>query len=137
MTMFPARPAPRAGLYEDAFWTHVQAERVCLQHCAACSRFWYPPGPVCPGCLSEAWTWEPVVGTGRLVAWTTFHRVYFEEIPVPHTVVSAQLTEGPLLVADLAGSAAHLRLGAPMRLEFFDVAVHGLPTRSFGWAVSP
>jgi hypothetical protein len=71
------------------------------------------PGPVCPACLSEDWTWDRVGGTGRAVAWTTFHRAYFKEIPVPHTVVSAALAEGPLLVADYGGDPAALRLDAP------------------------
>jgi uncharacterized OB-fold protein len=74
-----------------------------------------------------------VAGTGAAVAWTTFHRAYFKEIPVPHTVVSVALTEGPLLVADYHGDPSALRVGAPLRLEFIDVQFAGAPSRSFRW----
>jgi uncharacterized OB-fold protein len=129
----PVRPAPRAGLYEDAFWSHVREGHVRLQRCGSCSNIWYPPGPVCPACLSEAWAWERVIGTGRAVAWTTFHRAYFKEIPVPHTVVSAMLAEGPLLVADYDGDASRLRVDAPLRLDFIEVEFRGIAARSFRW----
>jgi uncharacterized OB-fold protein len=133
----PARPAPRAALYEDAFWMQVRGGHVCLQRCAACSHLWYPPGPVCPACLSEDWIWNQVGLTGRAVAWTTFHRAYFKEIPVPHTVVSAALAEGPLLVADYGGDPAALRLHALLRLEVLDVEFRGSPAKSFRWMPAP
>ena len=130
---FPARPAPRNGLYEDAFWSHVQDDHVCIQLCASCSKFWYPPGPVCPRCQSEAWTWDRVTGRGRAIAWTTFHRAYFKEFPVPHTVVCAALTEGPLLIADFGSDPVRLRIDSPLKLEFIDIQFRDVPARTFRW----
>ncbi|SAL01723.1 hypothetical protein AWB78_06195 [Caballeronia calidae] len=117
-----ARPLPIIEAYDRPFWEAVSLRTFSLQQCDACIHVWYPPGPVCPRCLSEKWQWRPVTGKGRIVAWTTFHRQYFEEFPVPHVVVSVELEEGPLVIADLANSGtAQLRLDAPVSIRYVPV----------------
>jgi len=131
------RPARRAGLYEDMFWRYLQTRKVHLQSCNACGSTWYPPGPVCPGCLSDAWSWKPISGAGKAVAWTTFHRQYFKEVPVPHTVVSAKLDEGPLFVADFSGDVAALALDTPLHLQFVQVQHADSISWSVQWTPRP
>jgi uncharacterized OB-fold protein len=112
------RPRPILGVYEQPFWIKVQQRQLHLQRCEN-GHFRYPPGPSCPRCLSAAFDWEAVSGRGTLVSWTVFHRQYFPEMPVPYTVISGALEEGPLLIADLA--RAHdqtLEVGMPLRLVY-------------------
>lgn len=113
------RPAPIMGVYEKPFWAAVQGGELKLQTCAQCRHVWYPPGPVCPDCLSEQWTFEPMSGRGKLVAWTVFHRQYFPDIPVPYLVASIELEEGPLLIGNVLGLApADARLDLPLEVAF-------------------
>lgn len=112
------RPAPRRGVYERPFWDYVQQERLHLQRCARCGHVWYPPGPACPSCLSEAWSWKPVSGRGSLLSWATFHRQYFDTLAPPYTIVAAELEEGPILITDLAAPPPSLRIGMRLRLSY-------------------
>jgi uncharacterized OB-fold protein len=115
------RPPRRRGVYEEPFWAALSERTLHLQSCTACAHIWYPPGPVCPRCLSMEWRWQPMSGRGRLVAWTVFHRQYFKELPAPHLVASAVLDEGPLIAANLVGvTASDLRVDMPVVLEFVE-----------------
>lgn len=109
------RPAPRPGHYDEPYWRYAAAGELRLQRCAACGHMRYPPGPVCPECLAPEHTWDPLSGTGRLLAWTVFHRPYFPEIPVPYVVAAVRVPEGPVLLGNLLGT---------------DVPVHDMPLRA-------
>jgi uncharacterized OB-fold protein len=91
------RPRPMTGIHEQPFWDAVQRRELRLQRCSACSHVWYPPGPVCPQCLSADWKFEQMSGRGRVVAWTVFHRQYFKALPVPYNVASVEL--GPRVIS--------------------------------------
>jgi uncharacterized OB-fold protein len=107
------------GVYERPFWDAVQKRELRLQKCGGCGHVWYPPGPVCPECLSEDWAFVPMSGRGRVVAWTEFHRQYFPDLPVPYLVVSVALDEGPLLIGNIqdVGPDA-IRLDLPVEAAF-------------------
>lgn len=112
------RPRPIIGVYEKPFWDYVQGRDMRLQQCRN-GHFRFPPGPVCPKCLSTEYSWEKISGEGRLVSWTVFHRQYFPEFATPYVVVCAALAEGPLLIANLSGEVTQpLRLDMPLRLVF-------------------
>lgn len=114
-----ARPRPIMGVYEKPFWEAVQQRELRLQRCRTCSHVWYPPGPVCPSCLSDDWHWDRMSGRGRVIAWTVFHRQYFRELPVPYLAVSVALEEGPLLIANILGvEPAAMRLDMAVHVEF-------------------
>lgn len=110
--MTDARPAPRPDALEAEYWRHVAQGRLCLQACDPCGSLRYPPAPVCAACGSAAARWQPLSGTGRIVAWTVFHRSYFPALPAPYTVVSVATEEGPLLVGNLVDHAGPPAIGA-------------------------
>lgn len=112
------RPAPLPGVYEDQFWQYVAERELRLQRCENCGAYRYPPGPACPQCLSEGGTWTPVAGRGRVLSWTVFHKQYFDAMPPPHTVVAVEADEGPIMITDLNGPSADLRMGAPVELTY-------------------
>jgi uncharacterized OB-fold protein len=117
MTEYPRLFSP----YDKPMWDSVAAGTMRLQCCGGCGAFRYPPGPACPRCLSTEYRWEPIAGHGRVLSWTTFHRQYLPAYPAPNTVVAVQLTEGPIMVTNVAkDQVARLSIDAPVRLVFAD-----------------
>jgi uncharacterized protein len=114
------RPKPIIGPYEKPFWEHVQNRELRLQRCNN-GHFRYPPGPVCPKCMSIEYSWDKVTGHGKLISWTVFHRKYFPDLAPPYTVVCGALDEGPLLIANLIGdNSERLKLDMPLQIAFED-----------------
>jgi uncharacterized protein len=131
MTM---RPAPRRSLFDDTFWWHVADGQLHLQHCSQCDNTWYPPGPACPQCAGETWTWQPVAGTGALLSWVTFHKTYFPTMPAPYTVVTCRTDEGVLLLTDTTADPATLHIDMPMVLQHYQaVDDTGTPFTLYRW----
>ncbi len=95
------RPLP--VLYDDElpFWEGARQGRLMLPGCQDCGRRWWPPGPVCPYCLSDKVEWWPASGRGRVVSWVVFRKQYFEAFPPPYNVVWVELDEGPRLTSNL------------------------------------
>ena len=120
--MATQRPIRSMDPYAEQFWTYTQKKEFRLQQCSECNKFRWPPGPACDNCLSDAFEWTPVAGTGKVLSWTTFRRSYFkEEYPAPHTVIVIELDEGPLFVSypvDIAVS--DLREGMVLSLRWTD-----------------
>lgn len=107
------------------FWAHARAHRLAVQRCAACGDLHFPPGPVCPVCLSEDQTWQEVSGKAELVSWTTFHRAYWPAFAkaLPYDVCLVKLAEGPLLLSNFLGATPRdLVMGLPLRVVFDDVS---------------
>ena len=103
--------------YDAALWDSIGAGTMALQRCGDCGTFRYPPGAACPACLSVRFDWAALSGQGRVLSWATFHRQYLPAYPPPHTVVTAELDEGPILIAGLDdGERPGLRLDAPVRI---------------------
>lgn len=93
------------GLYDGPFWRSVSERRLSLQCCRGCGAFRYPPGPICPECLSEDSDWQPVSGKGEILSWVVFHRHYLPAYKPPYNVIAVRLDEGPLFMSNLEGVA--------------------------------
>jgi len=116
------RPRPRRSLFDDPYWAYVADGQLRLQQCSECQAFRYPPGPVCPECLSESSAWVPLSGQGRLLSWTVFHRQYFPSMPPPYVVAAIRTVEGPILIGNLVDvESAVLELDMPVSAIFHDV----------------
>lgn len=131
------RPKPMTGPCEQPFWDYVQKGELRLQCCAGCGELRYPPSPVCAKCLSPRHEWKKMSGQGKVIAWTTFHRQYLPQFPVPHTVASVMLEEGPMLVADLDVPPGELRVGRAVEAAFEDVASPDGNWRIYRWRAIP
>jgi uncharacterized OB-fold protein len=92
------------GLYDKPMWQSMSERKLALQRCDACSHVRYPPAPVCPVCLCEHATWNPVAGTGVIVSWVVFHKQYFGDFPQPYNAIAVRLDEGPIIVTRLFGT---------------------------------
>ncbi len=116
--------APRLYSHYDApMWESIAKDAMKLQKCSHCGSFRYPPGPMCPRCLSADYEWTEIAGEGRVLSWTTFHKQYLPAYPAPHTVVAVQLAEGPIMVGYVAAEeAGRLSIDAPVRIVYTDHA---------------
>ena len=112
--LLPSPPGINGEFYERAATTGA----LHLQRCTACATWRHPPRLMCAACGSDAWTWEPASGRGRVFTWTTTHRpvdaAFADEMP--YAILVVELEEGPRVVGNLLDLA-------PEELRL-DLAVH-------------
>jgi uncharacterized protein len=102
------KPLPVIDSLTQGFWDLARQHVLSAQVCGACGDVHFPPSPVCPKCLSEDQSWQPVSGRGRIESWVEYHRAYwFGFAPeLPYRVCLVRLEEGPLMVSNLVGEDA-------------------------------
>jgi uncharacterized OB-fold protein len=118
------KPLPVMDPDSKGFWEHARQHQLVVQHCLDCGDKHFPPGPVCPNCLSERQEWMQSSGKATLVSWVNFHRAYWDGYrdELPYNACLVQLAEGPLMVSKLVGpQPENLRLGMPLRVVFDDL----------------
>ncbi|HUY06965.1 MAG TPA: OB-fold domain-containing protein [Acidimicrobiales bacterium] len=74
--------------------------------CTSCSRYFFPPAGFCPRCWNDSVVWASVEGTGIIVTYVTFHRLYdpsFADL-LPYSTAVIELDEGPRLLGRISGS---------------------------------
>ncbi len=113
------KPLPDIDTLNKPFWDAARESRLVVQHCTACGDVHFPPGPVCPQCLSDAQDWQTVSGRGTLAGWVDFHRAYWDGFKdsLPYRCCLVKLAEGPVLVSNLVGQAEP-KFGAPVKVVF-------------------
>ena len=94
-------PDPVMGLYDEPMWRSIAAKALELQQCTACTRFQYPPAPICTHCGGAELQWKPVSGAGTIVSWVVFHKTYLPAYPAPYNVIAVRLREGPVMISNL------------------------------------
>lgn len=75
---------PRVSAFTEPFWQGLAEGRWQTTRCTACSRFTFPPKPVCPHCWSKDMQWEAFPSTGELYSCTRVHAppaVFADEAP--------------------------------------------------------
>ena len=119
----PTMPRRVLGLYDQIFWKHVDQHQLSLQCCSSCQTFLYPPGPVCPNCLSDQLHWTRISGKASIVSWVIFNRTYLSSYPAPYNVITAKLQEGPLFISNLEGQVPKGSwIGAKVNLIYSEMA---------------
>jgi uncharacterized protein len=115
------KPLPVIDPLSRPFWDLARQGKLAVQACRGCGDRHFPPGPVCPRCLSGDQEWQAVSGKGSLLSWVTFHRAYWDGFApdLPYDVCLVQLDEGPLLVSNLVGAAGReVQVGARLAVVF-------------------
>jgi uncharacterized OB-fold protein len=112
----------RTGGYEwIPYWAAARRRELRFQRCGACRQWRFPPGPLCPSCLSGAAEWEPASGRATLLSWVVVHPPVLPawKERVPYVVVLVQTDEGPRTMGNLVGATADdLVMDMPMRVDF-------------------
>lgn len=117
------KPLPFVTSLNAPFWEGLKRRELKLQRCDGCGRIWYPPGPLCPHCWSDKFTWTGLSGRGRVNSWVIFHQAYFKsfEADVPYNVAEVELEEGPRLLTNLVGVRnEEIQAGMPVEIVFED-----------------
>jgi uncharacterized OB-fold protein len=123
------RPVPVPDETSAPFWSATAAHTLALARCAQCARFCHPPDTVCPHCGSTNPSFEfaRVDGDGEVRSWTVVRQSFLPGLDdVPFVLVDVELSAQPdlrLIGRLLDGpDTAALRVGAPVRLAFEDLA---------------
>ncbi len=117
--MAEERPLPPLHEDELPFWEGARRGELLLPRCGDCQHTWWPPGPVCPQCLSDRVEWRRASGRGVVASWVVFHRRLVPGFEPPYNVAWVQLEEGPRLVANLVDvPLAEIRTGMPVEAVF-------------------
>ena len=115
----PSKPTPPDNDLSRPFWAAAAQGRLVLQACAACGKCRHYPRLLCDHCYSDAVTWQPATGLGRLHSWTVahhaFHPAFADELP--YTLVTVDLDEGVRALGRWRGDAV-LRIGLAVRGGF-------------------
>lgn len=114
------KPLPRIDTLNKPFWDGAKQNKFMLQHCPACGDTRFPPGPVCPQCLSDGQTWIEAAGTGTLESWVDMHRAYWDgyKDDLPYRVCLVRLTEGPVVASNLVNSPDNLKMGMKVKAVY-------------------
>ncbi len=88
---------------ELPYWEGLKARKLMLQRCNACAKVWFPIGPVCPACLSDAFEWAQMGGRGVVHNFVVYERAWHPWFKgkLPYAVVQVQLDEGPRLTTNI------------------------------------
>jgi len=115
------RPLPDVAGPDAPFWQALRRREVHVQRCGNCGACRFPAARYCPHCRSDQSGWIAVEPTGVIETWCVFHRAYFDDLPVPYTVVQVRLDCGVRLFSNPADEPAALRIGMPVEAAFEDV----------------
>jgi uncharacterized OB-fold protein len=116
------RPLPSTDGPDKPFWQALRRRQVQVQCCENCGTHRFPATRYCAHCRSEEAEWVRVAPTGTLETWCVFHRPYFEDLPVPYTVIQVRLDCGVRLFSNPADvEAGALRIGMPVEGTFDDI----------------
>jgi uncharacterized protein len=116
------RPLPQIDGADAPFWQALRRREVKVQRCGGCGTHRFPATRSCAQCRSDDSAWVAVVPRGTLDTWCVFHRPYFDDLPVPYTVIQVRLDCGVRVFSNPAGfSPSDLRIGMPLEAVFEDV----------------
>lgn len=116
------RPKPVITPETAPFWSSVRIHEMRLPQCESCARFFFPPSAFCPFCWSDKVTWTAVRGTGTIVSYVTFQRLYhpgFADL-LPYSVAVVEMDEGPRLLGRVTGSD-HVEVDGRVSVVYEDV----------------
>ena len=90
------KPLPTLDNWNRPFWEATRQDRLVAQECNNCEHVFYPPGPVCPHCLSRSIAWRQLSGRGKVESWVVFHQLYYKGFAddLPYNVATIRLEEG-------------------------------------------
>ena len=97
----------------------LAAGELRMQRCDHCGTVRHPPRWICPECLGTDWTWQPLLGTGRVETFVW----YFESLDprfteLPYNVAVVRLEEGVRVVTNVLHVAfGELSVGQRVRAK--------------------
>jgi uncharacterized OB-fold protein len=115
------KPLPKPDPNLKPYWDFARRGKLAAIRCRDCAHVHFPPGPVCPECLSDNLEWFATSGRGTLFSWVEFHHPYWDCVKpaLPYNVVLVKLDEGPLIASNLIDENLDgLKLGMAVEAVF-------------------
>lgn len=88
-----ARKLPALTPDTAPFWQGGARGVLNIHRCAACTRWFHPPAPICPRCGSFEVGAQPVSGRGKVLTFTVNHQPWTPELKDPYVVAIVELAE--------------------------------------------
>ena len=124
------RKLPALNADNRAFWQGGRQGELLIHRCAACSRYFHPPTPLCPLCASFEVAPEAVSGKGKVLSYTINHQPWTPDLAQPYVVAIIELVEQPGLqfVSNVVGlPVTDVHIDMPVRVSFLNVEDVWLP----------
>jgi uncharacterized OB-fold protein len=98
------KPEPLPTPETKPFWEAALIDRLSIQKCLACGRFYFYPRDFCPFCRSSRVMWATVSGRATLYSYV----IVYQPIPgyeddVPYVLAIVTLEEGPRMMSNIVG----------------------------------
>ena len=103
------------------FWRGGAEGKLLIHHCDACTRYFHPPAPMCPRCLSFDVRPRAVSGRGTVASCTVNHHPWRPDLSAPYVVAIVELPEqaGLRFLTNIVGCAPEdVAIGMPVRVRF-------------------
>lgn len=124
------RKLPALNADNRAFWQGGKQGELLIHRCAACSRYFHPPAPLCAHCASFEVAPEAVSGKGKVLSYTINHQAWTPDLVEPYVVAIIELVEQPGLqfVSNVVGlPVTDVHIDMPVRVSFLNVEDVWLP----------
>ncbi|MBP6504963.1 MAG: Zn-ribbon domain-containing OB-fold protein [Rhodoferax sp.] len=125
-----ARKLPALNLDNSTFWQGGAEGTLNMHHCQGCQRYFHPPAPICPRCLSQDVGPRPVSGRGKVLSYTINHQRWNADVEVPYVVAIVELADQPglRLVSNIVGMPVdEVHIDMPVRVTFSQIEDVWLP----------
>jgi uncharacterized OB-fold protein len=124
------RKLPALTPENRAFWQGGADKELRMHYCVECFRFFHPPAPICPRCLSEDVAPKAVSGAGKVVTFTVNQQPWRADLKDPYVVAIVELAEqaGLRFVTNIVGMAPEdVFIDMPVSVRFEQVEDVWLP----------
>lgn len=122
----PLPPPPIINEETAPFWNSAREHALRLPKCVPCGKFFFPPAQLCPFCWNTEISYELVAGTGSVLSFVTFQRLYHPAFAslLPYDVGVVQLDEGPRLLSRILGreSGSPPEVSSPLIVCYDDIS---------------
>jgi uncharacterized OB-fold protein len=112
------------------FWQGGKDSALLIHFCRACARFFHPPAPICPRCLSLDVEPRPVSGRASVVTYTINYQRWTQDLEVPFVIAIVELVEqnGLRFLTNITGCAPEeVSIDMPVRVRFLQIEDVWLP----------
>lgn len=114
-----SRPVPEPTELTRPFWEAARRGELVVPRCSGCGLRFFVPEPVCPGCMSADWRYEPSSGRGTVYSVTVVHRAPGPGFDVPFALAVIDLDDGATMLSHVLGPEPDdVRVGARVRVDF-------------------
>lgn len=103
MSDVDVRPLPEPSVLTQGFWDAAARHELVRPVCGQCGRSFFTPQVACPHCGSEAWTYQPSIGTGTVYSMTVIHRPPLPAFTAPYVLAIIDLDDGWSMLSRVVG----------------------------------